>query len=193
MKQPLKVIRIADLDAAHLIGATVDADISPDLPRRQWLYAWLLDTKIAGNYHQSVDRWIGLLIVANLLALLFEHIPAVYLPYQSWFHLFDVASVAVFSAEYLLRLYLAPEDPDFKNRGSPRLRFMRSPFGLIDLLAIADIHPRHLITAARVIHLAVQVKVFQRQWIEYLHRFQLTECFCHANLLPHGHILWLGG
>ena len=104
---------------------------------RQWLYAWLLDPKIAGNYHQSLDRWIALLIVGNLLALMFEHVPALYLPYQSWFHLFDVASVAVFSAEYLLRLYLAPEDPEFKNRGSPRLRFMRSPFGIIDLLAIA--------------------------------------------------------
>jgi voltage-gated potassium channel Kch len=107
---------------------------------RQWLYAWLLDPKIARNYQQSVDGWIALLIVANLLALLFEHIPAVYLPYQSWFHLFDVASVAVFTAEYLLRLYLAPEDPDFKSHGSPRLRFMRSPFGIIDLLAIAPFY-----------------------------------------------------
>ncbi len=103
------------------------ASIPSDLPMRQWLYAWLLDTKIAGNYQQSLDRWIALLIVANLLALLFEHMPAVYLPYQSWFHLFDVASVAIFTAEYMLRLYLAPEDPDFKNRDSPRLRFMRSP------------------------------------------------------------------
>ena len=116
------------------------ASIPSDLPMRQWLYAWLLDTKIAGNYQQSLDRWIALLIVANLLALLFEHIPAVYLPYQSWFHLFDVVSVAIFTAEYLLRLYLAPEDPDFKNRGSPRLRFMRSPFGIIDLLAIAPFY-----------------------------------------------------
>jgi len=114
--------------------------IPSDLPMRQWLYAWLLDPKIAGNYQQSLDRWIALLIVANLLALLFEHVPALYLPYQSWFHLFDVASVAVFSAEYLLRLYLAPEDPEFKNRGSPRLRFMRSPFGIIDLLAIAPFY-----------------------------------------------------
>ena len=116
------------------------ASIPSDLPMRQWLYAWLLDTKIAGNYQQSLDRWIALLIVANLLALLFEHIPAVYLPYQGWFHLFDVVSVAIFTAEYLLRLYLAPEDPDFKNRGSPRLRFMRSPFGIIDLLAIAPFY-----------------------------------------------------
>ena len=141
------------------------ANIPSDLPMRQWLYAWLLDPKIAGNYQQSVDRWISLLIVANLLALLFEHIPAVYLPYQSWFHLFDVCSVAVFSAEYLLRLYLAPEDPDFKNRGSPRLGFMRSPFGIIDLLAIAPFYLQALLPldlrALRFLRLLRILKLFR--------------------------------
>ena len=66
MEQPRKAIRIADLDAAHLIGAQVDADISPDLPRRQWLYAWLLNPNIPGNYQKSVDKWIAILIIANL-------------------------------------------------------------------------------------------------------------------------------
>jgi voltage-gated potassium channel Kch len=116
------------------------AHISSDLPLRQWLYAWLLDPKIAGNYHKGVDRWVGLLIVANLLALLFEHLPTVYVPYQQWFHLFDVFSVGMFTAEYLLRLYLAPEDPEFQGSGRPRLRYIRSPFAVIDLLAIAPFY-----------------------------------------------------
>ena len=116
------------------------ANIPSDLPLRQWLYAWLLDPKIPGNFHKGVDRWIGLLIVANLLALLLEHLPAVYVPYQQWFHLFDVFSVGIFTAEYLLRLYLAPEDPEFQGGRRPRLRFMRSPFAIIDLLAIAPFY-----------------------------------------------------
>jgi hypothetical protein len=116
------------------------AHIASDLPLRQWLYAWLLDPKIAGNYHKGVDRWVGLLIVANLLALLFEHLPAVYVPYQQWFHLFDVFSVGIFTVEYLLRLYLAPEDPEFQGSSRPRLRYIRSPFAVIDLLAIAPFY-----------------------------------------------------
>ena len=116
------------------------AQISSDLPLRQWLYAWLLDSKIPGNFHKGVDRWVGILIVANLLALLFEHLPAVYVPYQHWFHLFDVFSVGIFTAEYLLRLYLAPEDPEFQGARRPRLNYMRSPFAIIDLLAIAPFY-----------------------------------------------------
>lgn len=116
------------------------ADIPTSLPMRQWLYAWLVDPNIAGNLHKGVDRWIGILIVANLLALLFEHLPAVYEPYKQWFHFFDVVSVGVFTVEYLLRLYLAPEDPEFKNAASPRRRYMASPFAVIDLLAVAPFY-----------------------------------------------------
>ena len=116
------------------------AHIPSGLPLRQWLYAWLLDPKIAGNFHKGVDRWVGLLIVANLLALLFEQLPAVYVPHQHWFHLFDVFSVGIFTAEYLLRLYLAPEDPEFQGARRPRLNYMRSPFAIIDLLAIAPFY-----------------------------------------------------
>ena len=54
-----------------------EASISSDLPFRQWLYAWLLDPHIEGNYQKTVDRWISILIVANLFALVFEQIPAV--------------------------------------------------------------------------------------------------------------------
>ena len=136
MEQPNKVIKIADLDAAHLIGAQVDADISPDLPRRQWLYAWLLNPNIPGNYQKSVDKWIAILIVANLFAMVLEHVPSIFEPYKNWFHAFDVFSIIVFVIEYLTRFYLAPEDEEFKAKGNPRLAYMASPFAIIDLLAI---------------------------------------------------------
>ena len=136
MEQPNKVIKIADLDAAHLIGAQVDADISPDLPRRQWLYAWLLNPNIPGNYQKSVDKWIAILIVANLFAMVLEHVPAIFEPHKNWFHAFDVFSIIVFVIEYLTRFYLAPEDEEFKAKGNPRLAYMASPFAIIDLLAI---------------------------------------------------------
>ena len=136
MEQPHKVIKIADLDAAHLIGAQVDADISPDLPRRQWLYAWLLNPNIPGNYQKSVDKWIAILIVANLFAMVLEHVPAIFEPHKNWFHAFDVFSIIVFVIEYLTRFYLAPEDEEFKAKGNPRLSYMASPFAIIDLLAI---------------------------------------------------------
>jgi voltage-gated potassium channel len=110
--------------------------ISSDLPLRKWLYAWLLDPNIEGNLQKTVDRWIAILIVFNLFALVFEQIPAVFNVYQTWFHYFDVASVAIFSIEYILRFYLAPEDAEFKKHKYSRGKYMVSPFAIIDLVAI---------------------------------------------------------
>ncbi len=113
-----------------------EVQISSDLPLRKWLYAWLLDPSIEGNLHKTVDRWIAILIVLNLFALVFEQIPAVFNVYQTWFHYFDVASVAIFSVEYILRFYLAPEDAEFKKYKYSRAKYMVSPFAIIDLVAI---------------------------------------------------------
>ena len=63
-----------------------EVEIASDLPLRKWLYAWLLDPNIEGNHQKFIDRWIALLIVANLFALVFEHVPAIYEPHQQWFH-----------------------------------------------------------------------------------------------------------
>ncbi|MCX7160851.1 MAG: ion transporter [Proteobacteria bacterium] len=136
MEQPRKSIKIADLDATTLLGTDVEADISPDLPRRQWLYAWLLNPNIPGNHQKSVDKWIAILIVLNLFTMVLEHVPAIFEPYKNWFHAFDVFSIVVFVIEYLTRFYLAPEDEEFKAKGNPRLSYMASPFAVIDLLAI---------------------------------------------------------
>ena len=111
-------------------------NISSDLPFRKWLYSWLLDPHIEGNYQKSIDKWIVILIVGNLFALVFEQIPAIFNAYEKWFHFFDIFSVVVFTIEYLLRFYLAPEDEEFKKRKYARGSYVVSPFALIDLIAI---------------------------------------------------------
>lgn len=113
-----------------------EVEISSDLPFRKWLYAWLLDPHIEGNHQKSIDHWIGLLIVANLFALVFEHVPAIFEPNQVWFQYFDVISVLIFTIEYAVRFYLAPEDEEFKKHRFARARYATSPFAIIDLVAI---------------------------------------------------------
>jgi voltage-gated potassium channel len=106
-------VLIQDLDVNDIVGVEVEANIPSGLPLRKWLYSWLLDPNIPGNYQKGFDRWIGILIVVNLFALVFEHVPAIYAAYKQWFHLFDIFSVGAFTLEYALRLYLAPEDEEF--------------------------------------------------------------------------------
>ncbi len=136
-----QLISIKDIDAKTILGNDdIDADISKDLPLRKWLYSWLLDPNIPGNYQKAVDKWIGMLIVVNLFVMLFEHVPAVFEPRKEWFHFFDLLSVAIFTVEYILRFYLAPEDEEFKARRNARLSYVFSPFALIDFLAVAPFY-----------------------------------------------------
>ena len=165
MEQPRKAIQIADLDAASLLGAEVEADISPDLPRRQWLHAWLLNPNIPGNHQKSVDKWIAILIIANLFSMVLEQVPAIFEPNRSWFHAFDVFSIVVFVIEYATRFYLAPEDEEFKNKGNPRLSYMGSPFAVIDLLAILPFFLQAIVPvdlrALRFLRLLRILKIFR--------------------------------
>jgi len=131
---------LKDIDMQAILGQAQEADISKDLPMRKWLYAWLLDPSIPGNFQKNIDKWISILIVGNLFTLMFEHVPAVYEPYKHWFDFFDIFSVTVFTIEYLLRLYLAPEDEEFKTEKHSRFAFATSPFAIIDFLAVAPFY-----------------------------------------------------
>ena len=159
-------VSIDDLDVKSIIGTDIEANISNDLPLRKWLYAWLLDPTIEGNYQKFFDKWISILIVFNLFALLFEQVPAVFEPYQHWFHYFDLFSVAVFTLEYLLRFYMAPEDPDFAAKRNARTSYIFSPFAIIDLLAIAPFYLKYLgipldLRALRFLRLLRILKLFR--------------------------------
>ena len=135
---PQKLIDIDALDAKALLGLENSGPpISNDQPFRKWLFDWTLNPNIPGNFQPALDKWIGVLIVANLFALVLEHVPALFDPYKQFFHYFDVFSVAVFVLEYALRFYLSPEDEEFQRKNSPRVAYVFSPFAIIDFLAIA--------------------------------------------------------
>ena len=160
-------VSIDDLDVKAIVGAKdIDADISKDLPLRKWLYSWLLDPNIEGNYQKFFDKWISILIVVNLFALVFEHVPGIFEPNAHLFHYFDIFSVVVFTLEYLLRLYMAPEDPDFAAKRNARTSYVFSPFAIIDLLAIAPFYLQYFgipldLRALRFLRLLRILKLFR--------------------------------
>lgn len=139
--------------------------ITEDMSFRRKAYLWLLDETVEGNYQKAIDRWIALLIIFNLFALLFEHVSVIYEAYQGWFQVFDVFSVAVFTLEYMMRLYLAPEDKEFADSPHPRLRYMRSPFAVIDVLAIVPLYLQAVVPidlrALRFVRLLRLLKLFR--------------------------------
>ena len=103
---------------------------------RRLVYDLLFNKENPEGFHQLFERAIVFVIIINLAALLAETIPILYESRERQFHLFDVVSVVIFTIEYLLRLYVAPEDPAFQSGRYPRLKFAKSPFAIIDLVAI---------------------------------------------------------
>jgi voltage-gated potassium channel len=82
------------------------------------------------------DALIITLIVLNTIAVIIETLPGVQEQYGGALDTFEMVSVAVFIAEYLLRFWSITSEPGFGHPVTGRLRWMVTPFALIDIIAI---------------------------------------------------------
>lgn len=80
------------------------------------------------------DNTIMILIALSILAIILESFSDLYTHYHKWFEIFDAAAVAVFTVEYILRIWTA--DQLYPEAKHPRLKYIFSMMALIDLLAI---------------------------------------------------------
>lgn len=95
---------------------------------------------------KAFDTFIVTLILLNIAAFAAETVPHIEQRYRTLFVAFEVFSVAVFTVEYLARLWVAVEMP-FLARLSPlqaRWRMARRPALIIDLLAILPFYLSHI-------------------------------------------------
>lgn len=90
---------------------------------------------------------IGLVILANVIAVIAESHESFYLVHASSLEIFNIVSVIGFTIEYGLRLWASAEDPRFAG-ASPwwaRWAYFKSGMGLVDLAAIAPFYLGFLI------------------------------------------------
>lgn len=95
-----------------------------------------------GHHNDRTSRIVNLvlisLILLNVVAITLESEDMIYLSYQQQFWYFEVFSVAVFTIEYIARVWSSIDLTEFDQR-SPiigRIKFMLQPLTLIDLIAI---------------------------------------------------------
>jgi voltage-gated potassium channel len=83
-----------------------------------------------------VDGLVTAVILINVAALTVETLPD--LPEFSYTYLWyvEIFSIVFFTVEYILRIWVAPENKSFSGFLYPRLRYLITPFAIIDLLAI---------------------------------------------------------
>ncbi|MDJ0749192.1 MAG: ion transporter [Woeseiaceae bacterium] len=105
---------------------------------RQQVFRMLETARENDRKSRFVDLCLIVLISASVVAVILESMPSIEARYGEAFSLFEIVTVAVFSVEYLLRIWTAVEF-DTSRGLSPwqaRLRYMMSFHAIIDLLAI---------------------------------------------------------
>lgn len=99
---------------------------------------WQIFTPAKEGDRASVvfDVLIMALIVLNVLAIVLETVEGIRSRAGTAFRIFEIFSVAVFTVEYLLRLWSCTVAEEYRHPLWGRLRYAIQPLPLIDLLAV---------------------------------------------------------
>ncbi|HLF34244.1 MAG TPA: ion transporter [Cyclobacteriaceae bacterium] len=93
----------------------------------------------------AFDYAIMVLITLNVIAIILDTIPPISDSYAALFHYFELVSVIIFSLEYLMRLYVSDLTHPSSGRIKSALKFVFSPYGIIDLVSILPFYLPFLI------------------------------------------------
>lgn len=85
---------------------------------------------------RAVDAVIIGLVLLNVVAVVVGSVAAIQARIGGFLRVVEVASVVVFTVEYLARLWSAPENPRYRGELRGRVRWALTPLALIDLLAV---------------------------------------------------------
>ena len=113
---------------------------------RYKIYDVLESTENRSGLSSFIDIALVVLIVVNILSVVLESVESMNIRFGALFEYIEIFSVAVFTVEYMVRLWVCPEDPIEGADPNPRLKHMRSPMAVIDILAILPFYLTYLFT-----------------------------------------------
>ncbi len=127
--------------------------------------------KAEDNDHHSnyCDMFMGILIVANLIAIVLESVPYFFQRYETQFYVFEAFSVAIFTIEYVLRLWSFSAKCQVSSKETPmksRLRYIFSFLGIIDLISILPFYLQAFIPGLDLLILRV-LRLFRIAKLSY--------------------------
>ncbi|MBU4556466.1 MAG: ion transporter [Actinobacteria bacterium] len=83
---------------------------------------------------------LAVLIVLNVVAVVLESVDSIGVPLTAFFSAFEIFSVAVFTIEYVLKLWACTADTRYAGPVFGRLKYALTPMVLIDLAAFAPFY-----------------------------------------------------
>lgn len=124
------------------------------------------DILVETDDDETIDTIVAagliILIILNVVAVILETVEEYNAAYGHIFQAFEIFSVAVFSVEYLLRIWIAPLDERYSKPFWGRVKYALTPMALIDLLAIIPVFiPLFIATDLRVIRALRILRIFR--------------------------------
>lgn len=110
---------------------------------------------------RTINAFILLLIVLNIIALVVETVPRFHDAAPRLFSVFELVSVLVFSLEYVLRLWSCTASQQYTSPVRGRFRFALKPLVLIDLLAFLPFYVSALVIDLRFVRIVRMVRLFR--------------------------------
>lgn len=110
--------------------------------RNEWrrkAYLWLAPDAWPHQGLSPANLAIAWLIVASVVFAIAESEPGLLGENAALLRSVELSIAAIFSVEYALRLWVSAENPKYGPGLSGRLRYMRSPAAIIDLLALSPV------------------------------------------------------
>jgi len=126
----------------------------------------IMDGAVPDKYSHFVEVFVALLVVANVIGIILESVPDIHEAYEAYFHAFDLFSVAVFSVEFVVRVwsygekYLHDEDgSDWKGRKE----YLFSFYGIIDFISTVPFYLQLILPGAdlRVLRMFRLLRIFK--------------------------------
>ncbi len=125
----------------------------------------IMEGEVTDKYSHFVEIFIALLVVANVIGIILESVPEIHEAYLQEFHIFDVFSVAVFTVEFILRVWSYSEK--YIHSGGTawqgRKAYLFSFYGIIDFVSTVPFYLQLLFPGAdlRVLRMFRLLRIFK--------------------------------
>jgi voltage-gated potassium channel len=125
----------------------------------------IMEGEVPDKFSRFVEIFIALLVVANVFVIILESVPEIHQTFLYQFHLFDLFSVAVFSVEFVLRVWSSSEK--FTHSGKTawqgRKAYLLSFYGIIDFVSTVPFYLQLLFPGAdlRVLRMFRLLRIFK--------------------------------
>lgn len=132
----LRLLRILKLFRIVIPAVKEFSELNRGRTFRQKIHAMVFTSEYGGKLQSIFETFIGVWVIISVLAVVLESIHSVHYLINLEFVILDTIAVAIFTVEYLMRIYACVEEPRFRHGFLGRLKQARSTSTLIDLLAI---------------------------------------------------------